>query len=119
MGGGSPSPSATDVARPLLGPRIWSSRSQTMAGTRRSVESGDRRKKVGRKVCAQLALSIHLSSEGLRLPSIGRLPKVAGPPADRGPYSLIVFDAGGGRSPLFAHNAHSYGGESSVARQAG
>ena len=32
-----PSPSATGVASPSLGPRIWSSRSQTTAGTRRSV----------------------------------------------------------------------------------
>ena len=76
-------------------------------------------KKVGRKVCAQLILSIHLILAGLRLRSIGRLPKVAARPADRGPYSLIVFGTEGRRSPLFAPNAPSYGGGSSVARRVG
>ena len=44
MGGRSPSPSSTDVARPPLGPLIWSSRSQTTAGTWRFVEREDRKK---------------------------------------------------------------------------
>ena len=45
--------------------------------------------------------------------------KCAGRQAGRGPYSLIFLGTWGGRSPLFAHNAHSYGGGSSVARSAG
>ena len=103
---------------PPLGSLIWSSRSQITAGTGRSVERGDH-KKVGRKVCAQLALSISLSSERLRLPSIDRRPKAGARRADRGPYSLIVFGTGGRWPPLFAHNAHSYGGGSSVTRREG
>ena len=80
-----------------------------------------RPKKVGRKVCAQLVLSIPLISDGLRLSSIGRRLKVAARHARGGPYSLIFFGTGGCRSPLFlfAHNAHSYGGESSFAQAAG
>ena len=84
----------------------------------RAAGHGDR-KKVARKVFAQLALSIHLISEGLRLPSIERRRKVAARHADRAPYSLIVFSIGGGRSPLFARNAPSDGGGNSVARAAG
>ena len=84
-----------------------------------SSPSAEIAKKVGRKVCAQLTLSISLISDGLRLPSIDHRPKVAARPADRGPYSLIVFGTGGGRSPLFAPNAPSYGGGSSVARREG
>ena len=81
--------------------------------------SAETAKKVARKVCAQLTLSIPLISDGLRLHSFERRPKVAARPAGRGPYSLIVVGTGGGRSPLFAHNAHSYGGGRSVARSAG
>ena len=76
-------------------------------------------KKVARKVCAQLVLSIPLISDGLRLSSIGRRLKVAARRARRGPYSLIFFGTGGCRSPLFTHNTHSYGGGSSFAQSAG
>ena len=117
-GKGWPLTVAAGVARPPLGPLIWSSPQEITAGIRRSVECGDR-KKVARKVFAQLALSIPLISERLRLPLIDRQPKVAARPADRGLYSLIVFGTGGGRSPLFARNARSYGVGNSLARSAG
>ena len=118
MGGRSPSPSA------LASPAPHRARSSGRHAPRPRLELGDPSsaeiaKKVGRKVCAQLTLSIPLISDRLRLPSIGRLPKVAARPADRGPYLLIVFDTWGCRSPLFAPNAPSYGGGSSVARGAG
>ena len=87
MGGRSPSPSAIGVYSLPMGPPIWSSRSQTTARARRSVERGDP-KKVGPKVCAQRAGSIPLISEGLRFRSIGRRPKVSARPARRGPYSV-------------------------------
>ena len=53
---------------------------------RQRLEAGDPSsaeiaRKVGRKVCAQLVLSIPLISDGLRLHSIARLPKVAARPA--------------------------------------
>ena len=57
--------------------------------------SAETAKKIARKVCAQLAHSIPLISEWLRLLSIERRPKVAAGPANRGPYSLIFFGTGG------------------------
>ena len=109
---------------PLTSPAPRWARSSGRHAPKQQLELGDPSsaeiaKKVGRKVCAQLTLSIPLISEGLRLPLIGRLPKVAARQADRGPYSLIVFSTGGCRSPLFAPNAPSYGGGSLVARRAG
>ena len=109
---------------PLASIALHWARSSGRHAPRQRLEPGDpssaeTEKKVARKVFAQLALSISLISDGLRLPSIDRLPKVAARPADRAPYSLIVFGTGGGRSPLFARNAHSYGGGRSVARSAG
>ena len=110
--------------RPLASPTPRWARSSGRHAPRQRLEAGDPSsaeiaKKVARKLFAQLALSIHLNSEGLRLPSIERRPKVAARPAGRGPYSLIVFGTGGGRSPLFAHNSRSYGGGNSFARSAG
>ena len=107
---------------PLPVPR-WIRSSSGRHAPRQRLESGDpssaeTAKKVGRKVCAQLVLSIPLISDGLRLRSIGRQPKVAARPARRGPYSLIFFGTGGCRSPLFAHNAHSYGRGSSFTQSA-
>ena len=87
--------------------------------TRLTDRPADRKKKVARKVCAQLALSISLISDGLRRPSFGRRPKVTARPVRRGPYSLIVFGTGGSPVPLFARNARSYGGGRSVAQSAG
>ena len=93
MGGRSLSASAAGVARSPLGPLIWSSRSQTTAGIRRSVERGDG-KKVGRKVCAQLALSIPLILGGYACVRSAVDRKSARAPGHRGPYSLIFLAQG-------------------------
>ena len=110
----------------LMGrPVDWETRSSLRSASRNALSSStasltsrEKRSQKGRKVCAQLSLSISPISERLRLRSIGRLPKVAARQADRGPYSLIVFGTGGRRSPLFAPNAPSYGGGSLFARRA-
>ena len=88
-------------------------------GCNHAIRRARRSKKVRRKVCAQLVSHINMISNWLRLRSIGRRLKVAARRARRGPYPLIFFGTGGCRSPLFAQNAHSYGGRSSFAQSTG